>query len=84
MLLIVVSAQAGTPIKYGKGTATVLCSQGFQGPEKWDKEVFPVDSKGYITIFDGKTLRRWRNYGTHGISPKWSVQDGCIHFNPPG
>ncbi len=82
LFITVVSANAGTPIKYDKGTATILCSQGFQGPEQWDKEVFPVDKKGYITIFDGKTLRGWRSYGTHGVSPKWTVEDGCIRFNP--
>ncbi len=82
LLVAAVPAFAGTPIKYEKKTATVLCSQGFQGPEEWDKEVYSVDSKGYISIFDGESLRGWRNYGTSAVSPKWSVEDGAIHFNP--
>lgn len=80
-MAVAMSVSAGTPIKYQAGTATILCSQDFQGPEEWDAEVFPVDSKGYITIFDGKTLRGWRGYGRYGVPSKWKVEDGAIKFD---
>ena len=63
-----------------KKTVEIICSQGFQGPELWDKHDFPIDSKGYITIFDGKTMSGWRGYGKSYIPSRWVVEDGCIHF----
>ena len=66
-LSLAVSVNAACPKKKAaccaaapKGTVTLYCSQGFQGPEKWDKFNFPVDKKGYISIFDGKNLNGWR------------------------
>lgn len=81
LLLMATSLTAATP-KTTKGkTVTLYCSQGFQGPEKWDKQVLPVDGKGYITIFNGKTLDGWRGYGKSHIPSKWKVEDGCIKFD---
>ena len=76
----------GTPAtakvkKSVKNTVEIRCSQGFQGPEKWDKQVFPVDNNGFITIFDGKDFRGWRGYGEEKVPSKWVVEDGCIKFN---
>lgn len=62
-------------------TATVVCSQGFQGPELWDRHELPIDKKGYITIFDGKSFAGWRGYGKNYIPSKWKVQDGCIFLD---
>ena len=68
-------------VNNGNGTATVICSQGLLGPEKWDKQVKPIDKKGYITIFDGKSLGGWRGYGKNHIPSKWEVTpDGCLSF----
>lgn len=66
--------------KPSKNTVTIICSQGFQGPELWDKHEFPVDKKGYITIFDGKTMAGWRGWGKNYMPARWIVEDGCIHF----
>lgn len=63
-----------------KGTVTLYCSQGFRGPEKWDKFNFPVDKKGYISIFDGKDMNGWRGYAKSYVPSRWVVEDGCIHF----
>ena len=66
----------------GKGPSIVLyCSQGFQGPELWDRHELPIDKKGYITIFDGKTFAGWRGYGKNYVPHKWKVEDGCIHLD---
>jgi len=38
-------------------------------------------AKGWVSLFDGKTIKEWKGY-RQGISPKWSVHDGTLHFNP--
>ncbi|MBQ7571163.1 MAG: DUF1080 domain-containing protein [Bacteroidaceae bacterium] len=62
-------------------TVTVVCSQGFQGPELWDRHELPVDKRGFITIFDGQTFAGWRGYGKTYVPGKWKVQDGAIHLD---
>ncbi|MCR5181042.1 MAG: DUF1080 domain-containing protein [Bacteroidaceae bacterium] len=62
-------------------TVTIVCSQGFQGPELWDRHEFPVDKKGYFPIFDGQSLAGWRGYGKNYVPSKWKVEDGCIHLD---
>ena len=66
--------------KVKSNTVEIICSQGFQGPELWDKHQFPIDKNGYITIFDGKTMAGWRGYGKSYIPSRWVVEDGSIHF----
>ena len=66
---------------YAQKSVTIVCSQGFQGPELWDRHEFPVDKKGYFPIFDGKTFAGWRGYGKNYIPSKWKVEDGCIHLD---
>ena len=63
------------------GTVTIVCSQGFQGPELWDRHELSVDKKGFITIFDGQTFAGWRGYGKTYMPSKWKVQDGAIFFD---
>ncbi len=84
-LAMAMTVSAGTPktkAKAGnqKGVVTICCSQGFQGPEEWDRYNFPVDSKGYISIFDGQTMKGWRGYAKNYIPSRWVVEDGAIHF----
>ena len=62
-------------------TVTIVCSQGFQGPELWDRHELPVDKNGYFPIFDGKSFAGWRGYGKSYIPSKWKIEDGCIYFN---
>ena len=69
-LAMLVGVNAATPqkgsAKKGK-TVTLYCSQGFQGPELWDKVTVPIDSKGFMTIFNGKDLSGWRGYGRSNV-----------------
>ena len=62
-LLLLISFVVVATYASAQKTATIICSQGFQGPELWDRHEFPVDKKGFITIFDGKTFAGWRGYG---------------------
>ncbi|MBP3774552.1 MAG: DUF1080 domain-containing protein [Bacteroidaceae bacterium] len=55
-------------------------SQGFQGPEKWEKHCFPIDKNGYITIFDGTSLNGFRGYGKNHVPSRWILEDGCLKF----
>lgn len=79
------SAKVTTPLPNregsGGGSITIVCSQGFQGPELWDRHELPIDKKGFITIFDGKTLAGWRGYGKSYVPSKWKVQDGAIFLD---
>ncbi len=79
---LVLNASAATPKSNyaNKGAVTLYFSQGFQGPEKWEKHTFKVDKKGFINIFDGKTLRGWRGYGKTYVPSRWVVDNGSIHF----
>ena len=38
------------------------------------------DNKGYITIFDGKSLNGWRGYGKNHVPARWTVEDGALKF----
>lgn len=49
-----------------------------------DLKDFPVDKDGYITLFDGKTLKGWRGYGKDEAPASWDVQDGAIHLKGSG
>ncbi len=42
------------------------------------------DADGYISLFDGKTLKGWRGYGKDTVPARWVVEDGCIKFNGSG
>jgi len=37
---------------------------------------------GWSLLFDGKDLESWRTYKGSPISPKWSVSDNTVFFNP--
>ena len=86
-LSLAISVNAACPKKKAaccasapKGTVALYCSQGFQGPEKWDKFYFPVDKKGYISIFNGKNMNGWRGYAKSHVPSRWVIEDGAIHF----
>jgi hypothetical protein len=42
--------------------------------------VVPVQEKGFVSLFDGKTLKGWHIYGNRA-NESWSVQDGAIYFD---
>lgn len=37
--------------------------------------------EGWKLLFDGKTLKGWRNFKSKTIGETWSVSDGAIHLN---
>lgn len=39
------------------------------------------DSKGYMTLFDGKTFTGWRGYGKAHVPARWTIENGCLKFN---
>lgn len=65
----------------GSSSIVLYCSQGFQGPELWDRHELPIDKKGFITIFDGKTFAGWRGYAKNYMPSKWKIQDGAIFLD---
>lgn len=81
ILLALCTLAVTTMAAKGNKTVTIVCSQGFQGPELWDRHELPIDSKGYITIFNGQDFAGWRGYGRVGMPSKWKAEDGCIHFD---
>ncbi|MGL4853508.1 MAG: 3-keto-disaccharide hydrolase [Phocaeicola sp.] len=49
-----------------------------------DLSTLPVDSSGYVVLFDGETFNGWRGYGKEHVPSKWTIEDGCIKFNGSG
>ncbi|MGI6242554.1 MAG: 3-keto-disaccharide hydrolase [Prevotella sp.] len=45
---------------------------------------YVADKDGYITLFDGKTLKGWRCYGKDEAGSDWNVEDGAIHLKGSG
>lgn len=84
-LALLMVASTATVSAAGKAkkakTARIVCSQGFQGPELWNKLDLPVDNKGYISIFDGTSLDGWRGYGRSYVPSKWIIEDGALKFD---
>jgi cytochrome c len=39
------------------------------------------EKDGWKLLFDGKTLKGWRNFKSKTIGEAWSVTDGAIHLN---
>lgn len=40
-----------------------------------------VPQKGFVSLFDGKTLNGWHVYGHRTLTDAWSVKDGSIYFD---
>ncbi|NCI48444.1 DUF1080 domain-containing protein [Sediminibacterium roseum] len=40
-----------------------------------------VPQKGFVSLFDGKSLKGWHVYGHRPLTEAWSVQDGAIFFD---
>lgn len=59
--------------------AFVLMSFGTAVPGK--KMAAAQKEKGWISLFDGKSLTGWHTYGKSTTNPSWKVEDGCIFFN---
>ena len=66
-----------------KGAVTLACSQQINGGQT-EKVQLAVDKNGFITIFDGKSLKGWRGYGKNHLPSKWIIDDGCLKFNATG
>lgn len=49
-----------------------------------DLSKFMKDAEDYYVIFDGKSLDGWRGYGKDNVPERWSVKDGCLHFEGTG
>lgn len=64
-------------------TVAVSISTEPQGAET-DTIYLPIDSEGYITIFDGKSLDGWRGYASNTVPARWGIEDGCLHFAGTG
>ena len=41
---------------------------------------FPQDADGYYMIFDGTSLKGWRGCGKDYLPERWTIRDGCLHF----
>lgn len=39
-------------------------------------------TKGFTSLFDGKTTNGWHTYNKTNVGSAWEVQDGALHMNP--
>ena len=49
-----------------------------------DLSKFKQDEDGYYVIFDGTSLDGWRGYGKDYVPERWTIKDGCLHFEGTG
>jgi hypothetical protein len=49
-----------------------------------DLSQFKQDEDGYYVIFDGTSLDGWRGYGKENVPERWTIKDGCLHFEGTG
>ncbi|MDD4636877.1 MAG: DUF1080 domain-containing protein [Bacteroidales bacterium] len=56
--------------------------------EKAEAEPVAVDSvqqnDGWITLFDGTSLKGWRGYNRADMPKAWTIEDGCLKINGSG
>lgn len=43
---------------------------------------FASAQKGFMPLFDGKTMTGWHTYNKTTVGSAWEVVDGAIHMNP--
>jgi hypothetical protein len=68
-----VTAEAGVPeYTLAEGLPTV------------DLADFPVDADGWITLFDGTSLKGWRGYNKAELPAEWIIQDGTLFLKGSG
>jgi len=42
----------------------------------------PAADSGWISLFDGQTLKGWHTYGDSTVGAAWNVDSGAIHMHP--
>jgi hypothetical protein len=75
---------AGAFIACGGGAKNTTSGYTILEKPQVDLTAFPVDSAGYIVIFDGQSFNGWRGYGKDNVPGKWIIEDGAIKFNGSG
>ena len=40
-----------------------------------------TDTSGFVSMFDGKSLKGWHNYGKTTVGEAWKVQDGTLYLD---
>ncbi len=64
---------------------TAITIGGCNAPsEKKESEAPAAENKtdsGWVSLFDGKTLAGWHNYGKTTVGEAWKVQDGALYLD---
>ena len=60
-------------------SGAALAQEQKRGPDSRDL-VATGEEKGWVSLFDGKTLGGWKTYDGKG---QWEVEDGVIHGSGP-
>ncbi len=55
--------------------ATLFVAIGFSASAQTKK-------KGFVKLFDGKTITGWHTYNKSGVGSAWDVEYGAIHMSP--
>jgi hypothetical protein len=40
------------------------------------------DEKGWVSLFDGHSLKGWRNFNSDQVGPAWKAKDGVLFLDP--
>lgn len=41
-----------------------------------------TEEKGWVSLFDGSTLKGWRNFNSDQTGPAWKAMDGVLYLDP--
>jgi hypothetical protein len=61
--------------------AIAFASCNSQSEKKIDEPATDKPDEGWVSLFDGKTLAGWHNYGKTTIGEAWKVADGTIYLD---
>lgn len=49
-----------------------------------EAQIAKTNKKGWTSLFNGKDLKGWHNYGKSGVKPQWVIDENAIHLTGGG
>lgn len=62
-------------------TAVSIAACNSQSEKKADEPAVNKTDSGWVSLFDGKTLTGWHNYGKTTVGEAWKVADGTLYLD---
>lgn len=62
-------------------TAVSIAACNSQSEKKADEPAVDKTDSGWVSLFDGKTLTGWHNYGKTTVGEAWKIADGTLYLD---